>query len=135
VPLVIDANVAIAYAFDDERDAGVTSLVRRVADEGAIVPALWQVEVCNGLLVGRRRKRAGSVDFKHFLDVLAALPIRADDDPPTMTPLMRVAEETGLTAYDALYVELAERLRCELVTFDRQMASAARQRGIAVTVS
>ncbi|MEA2664512.1 MAG: hypothetical protein QOI11_1456 [Candidatus Eremiobacteraeota bacterium] len=135
MPLVIDANVAIAYAFDDERDAGVTLLVRRVADEGAIVPALWQVEVCNGLLVGRRRKRAGGADFQCFLDVLAALPIRADDDPPTMAPLLRVAEETGLTAYDALYVELAERLRCELVTFDRQMASAARQRGIAVAVS
>jgi predicted nucleic acid-binding protein len=135
VPVVIDANVAIAYAFDDERDARVTSLIRRVADEGAVVPALWQAEVCNGLLIGRRRKRTGSDDLERFLDVLSALPIRGDDDPPTIPPLMRIAEETGLTAYDAMYLELAERLRCELITFDREMASAARKRGIVVTVS
>ena len=40
--------------------------------------------------------------------------------------LLSLALETGLTAYDASYLWVAKSLGCELLTFDEQLARAAR---------
>ena len=39
----------------------------------------------------------------------------------------RLAEQTGLTAYDAAYLRLALELRAPLVTFDRKLGKAAKE--------
>jgi predicted nucleic acid-binding protein len=43
-----------------------------------------------------------------------------------------LAEEYGLSAYDAAYLELALRRGLRLATFDQQMISAARKAGIRI---
>lgn len=43
---------------------------------------------------------------------------------------LKLALDTGLTAYDASYLYLAQTLGIPLATFDRKLRAAARARGI-----
>jgi predicted nucleic acid-binding protein len=43
----------------------------------------------------------------------------------------QIAEQCGLTSYDALYVAFAERRGARLLTLDRSMAAAAATVGVA----
>jgi predicted nucleic acid-binding protein len=45
---------------------------------------------------------------------------------------LAIAQRSGLTAYDATYLELAIRRNAPLATFDRQLAEAARAAGVAI---
>ena len=42
-----------------------------------------------------------------------------------LTEVVILAEQTGLTSYDASYLWLARRLQAELVTLDKQLARTA----------
>ncbi len=55
--VVLDASMAIAWLFDDERTAAAYAVMRRVVAEGAVVPTLWRLEVANVLRNAVRRGR------------------------------------------------------------------------------
>ena len=101
----------------------------------AIVPALWQAEVLNGLLVGERRNVVTPAQSLEYLARLGQLPIAVD----AVTPISRrdsvieLARRYGVSAYDASYLELAIRTGGPLATFDRNLAKAAETAGIEVT--
>ena len=42
-----------------------------------------------------------------------------------LTDVVSLADETGLTVYDACYLWLARLLKCELLTFDKKLAAAS----------
>ncbi len=48
--------------------------------------------------------------------------------------ILRSMNESGLTAYDSLYVELAKQLHLPLETLDRHMALAAKAAGVTLIV-
>ena len=99
--LVLDASAIAAWAFADERSATSLDVLRRVAREGAIAPAIWPFEVANLLLMGERRGRLARGERDAFLKRLASMPIRietaASDDAIRLLPY---ADAHGLTAYD-----------------------------------
>ena len=47
---VIDASITLAWCLTDELSAEHQSLLERVADQCAIVPAIWPLEVANAVL-------------------------------------------------------------------------------------
>ena len=55
--LVIDSSMTLAWYFEDEQTAASIAVLNRVAEAGAVVPALWRLEVLNGLQVAVRRGR------------------------------------------------------------------------------
>ncbi len=54
MPFVIDASVALAWAFD-EPDRNAAEARARLTAEEAVAPALWWYELRNVLLVGSAR--------------------------------------------------------------------------------
>jgi len=46
---VIDASLTLAWFFEDERTPAADSVLDEVATTGALAPALWRLEVANGL--------------------------------------------------------------------------------------
>ena len=101
----------------------------------AIVPALWQAEVLNGLLVGECCNVVTPAQSLEYLARLGQLPIAVD----AVTPISRrdsvieLARRYGVSAYDASYRELAIRAGGPLATFNRNLAKAAETAGIEVT--
>jgi hypothetical protein len=45
VSLFIDSSMTLAWYFEDEKTAPSIAVLNRVAEEGAVVPALWRLEV------------------------------------------------------------------------------------------
>jgi predicted nucleic acid-binding protein len=127
---VLDASVALSWLFEREsiaerkRSASVLDLLEETP---ATVPALWQAEILNGLLVGERRKLLTPSQAAEYLARLGQLPIVVDTVSPIARrdSVMELGRRYGLSAYDATYLELAIRAGGPLATFDRYLAKAA----------
>ena len=126
--LVIDGSMALAWCFEDERTAASVAILKRVGEEGAVVPALCHLEVLNGLQMAVRRGRITKQYREASLVDLRALVIAIDSatDRQAWSATLRLSDQYGLTAYDAAYLELAQRRGLPLATLDRDLANAAR---------
>jgi predicted nucleic acid-binding protein len=127
VSLVVDSSMALAWYFEDERTEDTIAVLRRVADEGAFVPALWPLEVANGLQMALRRGRIDRAYRDASLNDLRALVIIIDPDTNVHAweATLRLADSHGLTTYDAAYLELAIRRQLPLATLDGALIRAA----------
>jgi predicted nucleic acid-binding protein len=134
VTVVVDASVTLAWHFQDEASEYADSVLDLVGREGAVVPPVWNLEVANGLLQAERRNRLTRSDVAHVLELLADLSI----GPGGLTveqalgPVLDLAREHDLSAYDAAYLELALREGLALATQDVDMRQAAVRSGIAL---
>jgi predicted nucleic acid-binding protein len=124
MPVVVDASVTACWALQDEDDPRATAALHRFADDSGLVPALWWFEIRNILLVAERRGRISPTSSAAFLSKLAQLPITIDRQP-NEADLLRLARQHRLTAYDAAYLELAQRASVPLATLDADLARAA----------
>lgn len=132
---VVDSSFAAALALPDEHSASVEKFFISEGGKAEIwVPPLWWYEISNVLLVAQRRKRISQADRAALLSRFGALPLRVDAQIGEMTAsrLQDIADRYGLTSYDAAYLELAQRKGSGLATFDRQLADAAQQSGVAI---
>jgi predicted nucleic acid-binding protein len=132
--LVLDCSVTMSWLFREEFTPFAERILDEVTASRAVVPSLWPLEVGNVLLQAERRGRVSEADGSRFLALLGGLPIDVDalrglDWLHDVVPLAR---ETGLTAYDASYLELAARFGVPLATLDRRLASAATGVGVAI---
>jgi hypothetical protein len=80
VSLVLDPSLALSWYFEDERTSAANALLDQVADQGAIVPGLWRLEIANGLRTAIRRKRIDTAFRDRAIAQLACLPIPVDPD-------------------------------------------------------
>lgn len=125
---VLDCSATLAWAYADETTPAIRELFEWVAEEGAIVPALWRLEIANSLTVAVRRGRILSQFRDGVLTDLAMLDIIVDEytDAKAWNETLRLADRFRLTAYDAAYLELAQRRSLALATLDRDLIAAAR---------
>lgn len=130
--VVLDNSVALAWCFKDARTPLSLAMLDRVTLEGAVAPQLWPLEALNVLLVAERRGRIDRDLRLRLIEFLTALPIRIDPETADRTwgATARLAEAYRLTAYDAAYLELAQRLGLPLATQDARLAAAARAAGV-----
>jgi len=132
VSLVLDSSATLAWIYSDETTDSIRRLFDAVADEGAVVPALWRLEIANSLTVAVRRGRIDANFRRAVLSDLALLDITADDhtDVHAWGETLSVADRFQLTVYDAAYLELAQRRNLPLATLDRELRVAAKSLGL-----
>ena len=129
---VLDSSVTMAWVLRDEQSAQADAALEKVAEIGGIAPALWWVEVRNVLVIAERRGRLTQEDTAAAVQAIDALCIHLDHAPDNAS-LLQLARTHGLSAYDALYLELAIRQQRPLATLDRKLSAAAQAEGIALT--
>jgi predicted nucleic acid-binding protein len=129
---VLDASMTLAWYFEDESAPDSETIFARTDAETIHVPQHWFAELSNAFLVGERRRRATPRDSADFIESLAKRHIVVDDLAGTevFDRILPLARAHRLTAYDAIYLELAERLGVPLATLDAELADAARSVGI-----
>lgn len=132
--IVIDSSLALAWFFDDERTAAADAVLTRVAEAGAVVPALWRLEVANGLEMAVRRQRVDAAFRDASLADLRALDIETDAETEAQAwgTTLQLAVRHRLTLYDAAYLELAVRRQFPLATLDQALRTAAAAEGVSV---
>ena len=132
--LVIDASVALAWCFGDERTESTASLLERLQTDAAAVPSLWHLEIANGLALVERRRRITPAESAELIALLEMIEIVVDGDTAAraFTRVLDLAREERLTAYDAAYLELAMRLGLPLASKDGALCDAAERLGVSV---
>ncbi|HWO73408.1 MAG TPA: type II toxin-antitoxin system VapC family toxin [Dehalococcoidia bacterium] len=131
---VLDASVALAWHFEDEASAYVDRVLERLREDDALVPAIWPLEVANGLLAAERRGRLSAADVAAAHGILSDLPVTMN----TLTldealgSVLDLARAQGLSAYDAAYLGLAMREGLALATQDDDLRAAATRVGVAL---
>lgn len=119
--IVVDASVLANVVGDDGADGQRARREVRAAGDLA-APDLVDVET---MAVLRKRWIAGSISDGRFAAAVDDLEALEVERYPAVRFLPRVFElRANVTAYDAVYVALAEELGCELWTADRRLAGA-----------
>jgi predicted nucleic acid-binding protein len=134
VSLVLDSSATLAWIYSDESTEAIRQLFDAVADNGAIVPALWRLEVANSLTVAVRRRRIDADFRRAALADLALLDITTDPHTDSLAwgETLILADRFRLTLYDAAYLELAQRRALPLATLDEELCAAAAALGVRV---
>ena len=135
--LVLDTSVAMAWFFEDE-EVPYANHVEKALSGGAcaIVPTLWHVEMANALLMGLRRKRTTAEKLRDFVILMSDVPVVVDafTHLHAWSGILVLAQSHGLSAYDAAYLELAQRRNLPLATLDKRLRTAARAAGISLYI-
>lgn len=128
--IVADASTVAALLFG-EPDA--EEVVAALDGKSLAAPTLLRYEVAN-VCVRKARRYPGRRDG--LLRALGLLPrLGIEEVQVPAAEAVELAEDAGLTAYDAAYLWLARRLDTELFTLDRELAAATgivRRRALAL---
>lgn len=119
--IVLDASAAVELLRNSRRGLAVARWLR-TAPSTTFAPAVLDLEVLQSLrrLVAARALTRGAAS--PLVDELVRLPVVREPHWPFAHRIWQLRD--NLTAYDAAYVALAERLGARLVTCDARMARA-----------
>ena len=119
---VVDASVLVAfYLSDDPRRGDVVA--RLAAGDALYAPAHLDAEVISALRGLARVNPGLDRTVPTALGHLAGFPIRRVPLPPLFDRIWSL--RANVTAYDAAYVALAERLAAPVITCDAKLAAAS----------
>ena len=129
--LVLDASIALGWMVDVPAPR-ISLRTLHLLESGTIgvVPDLWYYELSNALIMAERRGRASAQLVSSHISDIERLAAFLEVSPTTPSALIAAARQSGLTAYDAAYFELALRRNLPLATLDNKMGAAAQRAGI-----
>ncbi len=132
--LILDSSATLAWIYGDETTEAIRQVFDAVAEDGAVVPALWRLEVANSLTMAVQKRRINPNFRRAALADLALLDITTDQqtDSFAWTDTLNLADHFHLTVYDAAYLELARRRTLPLATLDQELRAAATAIGVTV---
>jgi predicted nucleic acid-binding protein len=120
---VLDANVALKWVLA-EPDSPKANQLRsdfQNAVHELITPDVLQIEVAHALTRAERQGRiAVSQAGLLWADVMSTPP-RLEASGPLLPRAIQISSAARIGVYDCLYVALAERERCELITADDKL--------------
>jgi predicted nucleic acid-binding protein len=132
--LVLDASMALAWLFEDERGPVEQAILDRVKVDGATVPSIWRLEIANVLHYAVLRRRCSTAFATTNLADLDRLSVVLDEETNRHAwgKTRELALEHRLSVYDATYLELALRRQLPLASRDRDLNRAAKRARVEV---
>lgn len=121
---VVDCSVAFMWVVPEPLSPKADRLREefRNAVHDLHVPDLFTTEVANALVVAERRGRIlPGQSTVLFADIATTMPAIHATYPDVLPRAHTIAASTVVSVYDALYVALAEKETCELVTGDDRL--------------
>ncbi len=130
--VVLDASALLAWLLSDKLPAAasVEAAISGCSDAPLIAPVLLRAEVANTLITAVRRGRITLAQAQQAAALVDALPIEFNPQAAGVGTLLLAAASHELTAYDAIYLQLAVLRGMELLTADTALALAARRVGV-----
>jgi predicted nucleic acid-binding protein len=124
---VVDASAGVKLFVDEPFSENAHALFAGLADDPPAelyVPDLFYIECANTLLKYTRRYGRPLADAQADLEDLNLLALMSIPSADLMGDALTLAATNNLTAYDACYAVLAERLEMLLVTADERLLKA-----------
>jgi predicted nucleic acid-binding protein len=134
VSLVLHSSVVIAWYFEDAATAETDAVLDRVAEDGAVVPAHWRLDLGEAFQRAIQQNRTDAIYRGSSLAELSLLPVTIDGDTDTYawSATLHIADRFSLPIHDASYLELAHRLALPFAALDPELENAARQLGVPI---
>jgi predicted nucleic acid-binding protein len=130
MPFVLDNSVVAGWFLDNQATPYTEAIARRLRDDVAHVPAVWELEFTNVLRTACLRQRMNAQHAQAVVAQIGQLPIHVDRHAVPRAELLGLALRFGLSAYDAAYLELALRQQVPLATQDEPLRFAAMAAGV-----
>ena len=131
--IVVDASITGLMLLSDEVDPQRTSIRDLLVGSDLILAAHWPLEVASLLVKATRRQRLLAEDRdKRLAEVDLIRAAGQIEQAAASRDIYRLAIAANLTAYDAVYLDLAIRLDATLATNDDALIVVARARGVPV---
>jgi len=129
---ILDASLTMSWCFQDEANSYADRVLNSLAQNRAIVPEIWPMEVGNVLLVAERNKRLKQPDSLHFLKLLIQLPIQVDYSTKQrmFSAVLDLARDQNLSSYIASYLDLALQAGFPLATLDNHLQNVSTRCGV-----
>ena len=124
---VLDASVGIKLFVEEDFSEKVERLFAKLAEDPQTeihVPDLFYIECANILLKYTRRFDRPLEDSLADIKDLSNLALQVTSTAELVEDAIRLADKKNLTAYDACYAVLAQKLNLPLITADAPMANA-----------
>lgn len=121
-PVVVDASVAVKWFLPEERSEEARSLLD--GKSRLLAPDLLWIEVASVVWKVARRGGLTNAEAEQIVGDCSAFPVEICESQPLLQPAMKIATATDRTVYDSLYVALAEREKCAVVTADQRLVNA-----------
>jgi predicted nucleic acid-binding protein len=130
----MDASAAAALAFDDERGPVEEKLQSKLENgETAYVPPNFHQELLEALLRGVRRERISLADANAFLAFIDACDFHVVSVAPLANgSVWLLAQQHGISAYDAGYLHAALHMGVPLASGDVLLRKKAKIAGIEI---
>jgi predicted nucleic acid-binding protein len=125
---VLDASVALAWFLDNPVSVYAVRVKRDLlAGARAVVPALWHLEMANGLVVAERRGILTATEASRSLIDIEHLTVQIEtiSDLVSARQALSTARSFLLSAYDAVYLDTARQGGLPLATLDKSLRAAA----------
>ena len=130
---VVDASVSLCWYFEQQKSAYTEAVLEQLAEgDRAVAPALWPLEMINGLVLAERFKKLRANQLEQFLADLRALPVEIDTAGVSRAhaSIPPLARNYRLSAYDASYLDLALVEGLPLATLDKRLRTVAAAAGV-----
>jgi predicted nucleic acid-binding protein len=135
---VLDNSVTMRWLFGDGRTAELAYADRVLqtlaqADNAAVVPAIWTLEVSSVVVRAEARGLLSEARSAEFLGMLQQMPIEPDtlSIQQAWADTLQLARRHKLSSYDASYLELALRRGLPMATLDADLRKATSRAGVA----
>ena len=128
--IVADVNVVAYLYFPGPHSEAAEALLLRDAEW--MVPRLWRSEFRNVLTTYMRQ---GQLTLEGAMDINRRAEALLGDNEFDVSALavLRLAKESGCSAYDCEYIALAEHLDVMLVSADKKLCKAFPARAVALS--
>jgi predicted nucleic acid-binding protein len=131
---VLDASVALRWLLDNPVSP-YAERVKQLLIKGAraTVPALWHLETSNGLANAERRSILSPANIDQALlhiEQIVSQRVETSSAFVSTRQSLATARAFKLSAYDAVYLDLARHERLPLATLDERLRAAAAQAGV-----
>jgi predicted nucleic acid-binding protein len=123
VRAVVDTNVIAYFLLGTEGVREECERFWREVDD-PVAPASWEAELTNVLWMAARKRVIDLPEALHRLELAKGLGVRSIPVSTLWSGALVRAHSSGVAAYDALFVELADREGAPLATFDEPLIKA-----------
>ena len=133
---MLDASVALAWFIDTPVPTQAIQVRQAILNGArAHAPALWHLEMANGIVVAERRQIVTADEAVQALKSIELLVAQAVETHGEIIPIrqaLATARSYSLSAYDSVYFELARKEQLPIATLDRSLRTAATRAGVEI---
>jgi len=114
--LLVDANILLAAILNEPEKERIVELT---AEAKLVAPEIMPYEIGNALSAMMKRHRLTQEQVQISFKIFETIPIHLEQ--VNIADALGLSHRFGIYAYDAYYLEVAQRLHIPLLTLDRQM--------------